>query len=125
MSLSQQQASGQVRQGNFRERPFLFRFVCFMRNFRRRGGIAVHRGDLIFADVDGTVVVPQDMAEETINKAWEKVNGESKVRAALSAGTSIVERSRSIGYFEQRLIFVARPARITGIVRSLNHLVHA
>ncbi|HEX8012290.1 MAG TPA: RraA family protein [Casimicrobiaceae bacterium] len=55
------------------------------------GGIAVHPGDLIFADVDGTVVVPREMAEEVINKAWEKVNGESKVRDALRAGASVAE----------------------------------
>ena len=57
----------------------------------RCGGIAVQPGDLIFADVDGTVVVPQEMAEEAINRAWEKVNGESKVREALRAGASIAE----------------------------------
>jgi regulator of RNase E activity RraA len=57
----------------------------------RCGGIAVRPGDLIFADVDGTVVVPQEMVEETISKAWEKVNGEGKVRAALSAGARIAE----------------------------------
>jgi len=57
----------------------------------RCGGIAVHPGDLIFADVDGTVVVPQEMVEETISKAWEKINGEGKVRAALIAGARIAE----------------------------------
>jgi len=57
----------------------------------RCGGIAVQPGDLIFADVDGTVVVPQDIAEEVIDKAWEKVNGETKVRDALRAGASIAE----------------------------------
>jgi hypothetical protein len=31
------------------------------------------------------------MVEETISKAWEKVNGESRVRAALSAGARIAE----------------------------------
>jgi regulator of RNase E activity RraA len=40
----------------------------------------------IFADVVATVVVPQDLADEAINKAWEKVNGENKVRDALRAG---------------------------------------
>ena len=57
----------------------------------RCGGVAVRPGDLIFADVDGIVVVPQELADEAISKAWEKVNGESKVRAALSAGASIAE----------------------------------
>jgi regulator of RNase E activity RraA len=41
--------------------------------------------------VDGTVVVPQELADEAIGKAWEKVNGESKVREALRAGASVAE----------------------------------
>jgi regulator of RNase E activity RraA len=57
----------------------------------RCGGIAVRPGDLIFADMVGTVVVPQELADEVINKAWEKVNGESKVRDALRAGASVAE----------------------------------
>jgi len=57
----------------------------------RCGGVAVRPGDLIFADVDGTVVIPQELADEVISKAWEKVNAESKVRDALRAGASVVE----------------------------------
>lgn len=57
----------------------------------RCGGIAVHPGDLVFADVDGIVVVPQELADEVISKAWEKVNGESKVREDLRAGASVAE----------------------------------
>ena len=57
----------------------------------RCGGIAVRPGDLIFADVDGTVVVPQEVAEETIRKAWEKVTAEGKVRDALRSGATVAE----------------------------------
>jgi len=57
----------------------------------RCGGIAVRPGDLIFADVDGIVVVPQELADEAISKAWEKINSESKVRDALRAGASVAE----------------------------------
>jgi len=57
----------------------------------RCGGIAVRPGDLIFADVDGIVVVPQELADEAISKAWEKISGESKVRDALRAGASVKE----------------------------------
>ena len=63
----------------------------------RCGGIAVRPGDLIFADVDGTVVVPQALAEETIDKAWEKVTGESKVRDALRAGAGVAETFAKYG----------------------------
>jgi regulator of RNase E activity RraA len=57
----------------------------------RCGGIAVRPGDLIFADVDGIVFVPQELADEAISRAWEKVNGESKIREALRAGASVAE----------------------------------
>jgi regulator of RNase E activity RraA len=55
------------------------------------GGIAVRPGDLVFADVDGTVVVPQEVADEAIRKAWEKVKGENTVRDALRSGASVAE----------------------------------
>jgi 4-hydroxy-4-methyl-2-oxoglutarate aldolase len=57
----------------------------------RCGGIDVRAGDLIFADVDGIVVVPQEVADEAIRKAWEKVKGENKVRDALRSGASVTE----------------------------------
>lgn len=61
------------------------------------GGIRVTPGDLIFADVDGVVVVPQEMAEEVINLAWEKVKGESKVREVLRSGASVAETFEKYG----------------------------
>ena len=57
----------------------------------RCGGILVRPGDLIFADVDGIVVVPQELTDEAIAKAWEKVNAESTVREALRSGASVAE----------------------------------
>lgn len=63
----------------------------------RCGGITVRPGDLIFADVDGTVVVPQEVADEAISKAWEKVKGENKVRDALRAGASVAETFAKYG----------------------------
>lgn len=61
------------------------------------GGIRVIPGDFVYGDVDGVVVVPQEMAEEVINKAWEKVRGESTVRDELRAGASVVETFRKYG----------------------------
>jgi regulator of RNase E activity RraA len=63
----------------------------------RCGGINVRPGDLVFADVDGTVVVPQEVADETIRKAWEKVKGENKVRDALRSGASVTETFAKYG----------------------------
>jgi regulator of RNase E activity RraA len=61
------------------------------------GGIGVRPGDLIFADVVGTVVVPQELADEAINKAWEKVRGENQVRDALRDGASVAETFAKYG----------------------------
>ena len=49
-------------------------------------GILVHSGDLIFADVDGIVVVPAGCAQEVFERALEKVRGENRVREELRAG---------------------------------------
>ena len=61
------------------------------------GGIWVSPGDLVYADVDGVVVVPQGIAAEAIAKAWEKVQGESKVREELRAGASVVKTFAKYG----------------------------
>ncbi len=61
------------------------------------GGIRVDPGDLIFGDVDGVVVVPQDMVDEVIAKSWEKVQGENTVREELRAGAGVVETFEKYG----------------------------
>jgi len=61
------------------------------------GGVRVCPGDLVFADVDGVVVVPQGIAQEAIARAWEKARGESTVREELRAGASVVKTFRKYG----------------------------
>ena len=61
------------------------------------GGIRVVPGDLIFGDVDGVVVVPQEMVDEVIAKSWEKVQGENTVREELRAGASVVKTFEKYG----------------------------
>jgi len=61
------------------------------------GGIRVCPGDLIFADVDGVVVVPHQIAVEVIDKAWEKVVKEDVTRRELRAGASLVETYAKYG----------------------------
>jgi 4-hydroxy-4-methyl-2-oxoglutarate aldolase len=61
------------------------------------GGVRVCPGDLVFGDVDGIVVVPQDIVDQVIGKAWEKVQAESTVRDELRAGASVVETFRKHG----------------------------
>ena len=53
------------------------------------GGVLVHDGDLVVADYDGVLAVPQAIEDEVIVKALEKVSGENVVREILAAGASI------------------------------------
>ena len=61
------------------------------------GGIRVCPGDLVFGDVDGVVVVPLEMADEVIARAWEKVQGENTVREVLRAGAGVVKTFEKYG----------------------------
>lgn len=50
------------------------------------GGVIVHPGDVIFADIDGVVVIPRDRLEETVRAALEKVEAENSSRKMLEEG---------------------------------------
>ena len=54
-------------------------------------GVIVHPGDVIFAEVDGIVVIPQDVAEETMSRAFEKVAKEDGAREDLRKGRLLSE----------------------------------
>jgi len=49
-------------------------------------GVRFAPGDLVFADEDGVVVVPQAVEDEAIARAWKKVHSENEVRDAIRAG---------------------------------------
>lgn len=55
------------------------------------GGVLVHPGDIIFGDIDGVVVIPQNAAREVIERAVEKVKGENITREALKNGATLRE----------------------------------
>lgn len=54
-------------------------------------GVPASRGDLVFGDEDGLVVVPGDRLDEVLRLAFEKVSGEGDVRLALRGGMSTSE----------------------------------
>ena len=54
-------------------------------------GVVVRPGDVVFAEVDGVVIIPQDVAEETVSRAFEKVAKEDGAREALRAGHLLSE----------------------------------
>ena len=55
------------------------------------GGVLVHDGDLIVADHDGCLAVPQEIVDVVIGKAMEKVSGENMVRELLRKGAKVTE----------------------------------
>jgi regulator of RNase E activity RraA len=61
------------------------------------GGVLVRPGDLVLADDDGVVIIPQGVAEQAIGLAEEKVRGENLVRKALAEGMTVTEAFRRYG----------------------------
>jgi len=50
------------------------------------GGVAIAPGDLVVADRDGLVVVPQAVEAEVVARAWDKVQAENVTRDAIRGG---------------------------------------
>lgn len=53
-------------------------------------GVRFSPGDLVIADEDGIVVVPQAIEREAVERAWAKVHDEDAVRAAIRGGMKAV-----------------------------------
>lgn len=60
-------------------------------------GVRFEPGDLIIADIDGVVVVPQKIETEAIARAWKKVHAENVTRDAIKAGMKAVEAYKKYG----------------------------
>ena len=60
-------------------------------------GVVFHPGDLVVADRDGVVVIPQAVEEQVLDLAFAKVQGENRVRDAIRQGMSAVEAYRTFG----------------------------
>jgi len=54
-------------------------------------GVKVRDGDIVFGDVDGVVVIPQERAAEVLARAKEKVAGEGRTRDELRQGRLLRE----------------------------------
>ncbi len=55
------------------------------------GGVDVHTGDLVFGDIDGVIVVPEESAPEVLRLAFEKQAAEDTMRDELRAGALLGE----------------------------------
>jgi len=60
-------------------------------------GVTVTPGDLVFGDLDGVVVVPQQVEAEVFERATEKARAENLVRAAIEDGMSSTEAFATYG----------------------------
>ena len=49
-------------------------------------GVRFGPGDLVFADLDGVVVVPREVEKEAIHCAWNKIHAEHIARDAIRSG---------------------------------------
>lgn len=57
----------------------------------RVGDVPVRPGDFVFGDRDGVLVIQEDLAEEALARAFEKVHGENLVRKAFREGMPAAE----------------------------------
>lgn len=55
------------------------------------GGVLVHEGDIVIADVDGIVVIPRAVEQEAIELARAKAAGENEMRDFLARGATLRE----------------------------------
>lgn len=60
-------------------------------------GVRFAPGDLVIADVDGVVVVPQEVEQEAVRRAWNKVHAENITRDAIKAGMKAVDAYKKYG----------------------------
>ena len=61
------------------------------------GAVSIEPGDLVFADVDGVLIVPSALIEETVSRALEKVRAEKAVRREIERGMSVTDAFRAYG----------------------------
>jgi regulator of RNase E activity RraA len=60
-------------------------------------GVHIRSGDIVFGDVDGVVVIPQERAAEVLGRARDKLTGENHTRAELEQGRLLGEVYRKYG----------------------------
>ncbi|QDU08584.1 RraA family protein [Gimesia aquarii] len=61
------------------------------------GGVIFSPGDLVFADIDGIAVVPQEVEQEVIQLAWKKVHEENIFRDSIKNGMSATDAFAKYG----------------------------
>lgn len=60
-------------------------------------GVAVRSGDIVFGDIDGVVVIPQQQAPKILDRAMEKVKSENSTRDELRRGSLLKDVYKKYG----------------------------
>lgn len=60
-------------------------------------GVKIRPGDIVFGDIDGVCIIPQEAEEEVIRLAIEKANGEKLVQKAIQNGMSACDAFAKFG----------------------------
>lgn len=60
-------------------------------------GVVITPGDLVIADCDGVVFVPQAVCDEAIRRAWDKVHAENVTRDAIREGMKALDAWKEYG----------------------------
>ena len=60
-------------------------------------GVVFAPGDLVMADADGVVVIPQQIEQQILQAAWSKVHAENAVRDAIRNGRRAVDAYDKFG----------------------------
>lgn len=61
------------------------------------GGVRFHPGDIVFADEDGVVVIPQEIEEQVVAKSLDKVTAENITRTAIKNGMKATAAYKKYG----------------------------
>jgi 4-hydroxy-4-methyl-2-oxoglutarate aldolase len=83
--------------GNYAQDSSIRTIVHDFRTPVQLGGVHVTPGDLVVGDIDGVLVIPQDVEAEVIEAALEKASTENLVRAAIEGGMSSTEAFARFG----------------------------
>lgn len=60
-------------------------------------GVTINPGDYIFGDIDGVVIIPKDLIEEVLDRAFALIDDENRVRDSLLSGASLEKVYTEIG----------------------------
>ena len=60
-------------------------------------GVLINPGDIVFGDIDGVCIVPQEIADEVFERAIALIENENTVRAGLHNGASLEEVYKKVG----------------------------